>query len=148
MKRFLLAILLVCSAACAFSLDFGLLADQRFEASNTGIGYNPLFIPWFSLNTSQGLSLYLSGLLSMQYRKPNDSSDGSWGKPVLVPELSRFALGYRRAGFSTNSGPFVAVTGITNVPATVSTGIPPAQPSPAVPSSTVYGSLGFRVIHQ
>jgi len=104
MKKILLLILLFCAAAFVFSADFGLLVDQQFEANNTGIEYNPLFIPWFSWNGNNGLSLYFSGRLSMQYDKPNEGDTAGWGDPVLIPELARFALSYRNSGFFITTG--------------------------------------------
>ena len=103
MKRIALVFALIfLSAGIAFSADFGLLFDQKFEAwndeaKNTSYSYSPSFTPWFSWNGSQGLSLYFSGLVSMQYNNSDDGIDANdgWGEPVMVPELSRFSLSYR-----------------------------------------------------
>ncbi|MCL2066481.1 MAG: hypothetical protein FWG99_03340 [Treponema sp.] len=97
MKRILsAAVLLLCSAGIIFSFDFGLLADQRAEAENELFTYSSALTPWFSYNGGQGLTVYLSGLLSMDYKKYTDENSGDgWNNPVVLPELSRFAIGYR-----------------------------------------------------
>ena len=101
MKRILLPLLLFCTAVFAFSIDFGVLVDQQFEMNNTTADYNPILIPWFSWNTDNGVSLYLSGLLSLQYNK---FKDGSGSSLDLFPEFSRFSLSYRHAGFYAAAG--------------------------------------------
>jgi len=104
MIKILLSLVLFCAAVFAFSADAGLLADQQIEADNTRIEYSPVFIPWFSWYGNNGLSFYFSALLSMQYEKSFDGADDSWGNPFLIPELSRFALSYRRQGFFITAG--------------------------------------------
>jgi hypothetical protein len=99
MKRFLILVLLIFSTSLIFSLDFGLLHNQKIEAGD-GFIYNPDFTPWFSLNNKQGLSLYLSALLSL---KVDDTEN-----PVFIPELSHFALTYRFGnGMSVEAGRIV-----------------------------------------
>jgi hypothetical protein len=101
-RLFFAAVLLCCSAGLTFSFDFGLLLDQQFQTEQ-GIGaeaatfsYNPALSPWFSWAGDRGLSLYLSGVFSLEYHRTNDGRDDNdgWDKPVLVPEISRFALTY------------------------------------------------------
>ncbi|MDR1411690.1 MAG: hypothetical protein LBI91_05765 [Spirochaetaceae bacterium] len=98
MKKFLFALpALFLLPGLAFALDFGLLADQKFEAEGKVLFYNSSLAPWFSWTGDRGLSLYLSGALSFKYSHYDDgigSNDG-WAKPALLPELSRFALQYR-----------------------------------------------------
>jgi hypothetical protein len=103
MKRCaLLPALLLLSAGLAFPLDFGLLLDEKFEygkfegennttASTTG------FTPWFSWDGGEGLSLYFSGLFTLWYGSSDDgiSDNDGFGKPALLPELSRFSVSYR-----------------------------------------------------
>jgi hypothetical protein len=91
----------------AFSADFGILAEQKIEAENEVFSYLPGFTPWFSWNGGKGLSLYLSGLVSLKYNKfDGDMSDNSgWAEPALTPELLRFALSYRSSqGVSFEAG--------------------------------------------
>ncbi|MDR1352608.1 MAG: hypothetical protein LBK05_04920 [Treponema sp.] len=80
-----------------FSLDFGLLADQKFEAEDKALFYDPSLTPWFSWAGNGGLSLYFSGKLSFKYSYYDDGFDDNdgWTDPVVLPELSRFALQYR-----------------------------------------------------
>ena len=115
MKHLLLSVLLLCTAVFAFSVDFGLLADQQFEAGNTRFEYNPVFIPWISWNGNNGLSLYFSGLLSLKYNVSFDGVAGGWDSPVLVPELSRFSLSYQETGFYITAGriPYSDALGMT-----------------------------------
>jgi hypothetical protein len=110
------ALVFILSALCAsfaFSIDFGLLLDNNVEAENNYFSYTPAFIPWFSLTNEQGLSLYLSGIVSLKYNKYEDSSgvnDAKGGndglrEPVLLPELSRFSFAYRLGGrYSIEAG--------------------------------------------
>ncbi|MDR2619287.1 MAG: hypothetical protein LBC62_10495, partial [Treponema sp.] len=85
----------------AFSLDFGLLGEQKIEAEKGSFSYSPVFTPWFSWDSGRGLSLYLSGALSLTYRRYDNGAgsgggrSGGWEKPVILPELSRFAARYR-----------------------------------------------------
>jgi hypothetical protein len=104
MKRFLfLAVMIFFSAGSVFSFDFGLLIDQRVRAeraigaAGNSFSYTPGFTPWFSWDGGQGLSLYCSGIFSFEYNRYGDNRDGSegWNRPVLFPEISRFALRWR-----------------------------------------------------
>jgi hypothetical protein len=98
MKKFLTGLLVLCfSSSIAFSLDFGLLIDQKFELENEFLSYSPGLIPWLSWDGGSGLSFYLSGALSFKYKRYDDGIDNNdgWSDPALLPELSRFALSYR-----------------------------------------------------
>jgi len=98
MKRLLfLAVLLLFVASFCFSSDFGLLLNQKADADDTLFSYNPSFTPWFSWNGGKGLSVYLSGVFSLEYVNYYDKAVGGSGFtiPVLKPEISRFALNYR-----------------------------------------------------
>jgi hypothetical protein len=104
MKKFLLLpALLLCSAILIYSVDFGLLVDQKAEAGDdlgsgdVSFSYSPGFTPWFSWDGGQNLSLYFSGFFSMDYNHYDDNIDDNdgWKKPVLLPELSRFSVSYR-----------------------------------------------------
>jgi len=97
MKRLmLLPVLLFFVVGLAFSLDLGLLVDQKVEAENKLFTYSPSFTPWLSWNGGKGLSLYLSALLTLEYTNYTDNAGSSgWSKPVLVPELGLFAVKYR-----------------------------------------------------
>jgi len=97
MKRLaLLPLLLFFVIGLAFSLDFGLLTDQKIEVENNLFAYNPSFTPWFSWNGDKGLSVYLSGLLSLEYKKYfEDAGNNGLGKPPLVFEVALFAAKYR-----------------------------------------------------
>jgi len=89
-----------------FSFDFGLLLDQNVEAENKYFSYAPVFIPWFSWYDERGMSLYLSGVLSLKYNNyDNDiSDDDGLRKPYLLPELSRFSFTYSSAQSSIEAG--------------------------------------------
>ena len=100
-------ILLVFSAALIFSIDFGLLTEQKFEAEKKLLTYSPSFTPWLSWNGGEGLSVYLSGVLSLKYLNSDDgiSENDGWRKPVLLPELSHCAFTYRDSrNFSIEAG--------------------------------------------
>ncbi|MCL2443530.1 MAG: hypothetical protein FWD13_08740 [Treponema sp.] len=91
MKRLLVIfILLVFTAGFAYSIDFGLLADQKIEVEDSIFSYTAGFTPWFSWNNGKGMSLYLSGNLSLKY----DTGIG-WSKPALIFDLTRSAFNYR-----------------------------------------------------
>jgi len=99
MKRLPLLVLLLGMAGPAFSANFGLLVNQTVEhqtveAENDLFTYTPALTPWFSWNGDNGLSVYLSGLLSFRYSKYSDylADDNGW---LFIPELYRFALTWR-----------------------------------------------------
>jgi len=102
----LLPVLLFFAAGLAFSLDFGLLAEQKIEAKNKLFSFSPVFTPWFSWDGGgKGLSVYLSGILSFGYKNYADNpANSGWGKPALVPELSLFAVKYRYRRVSFEAG--------------------------------------------
>jgi hypothetical protein len=97
-------------ALCAgfvFSSDFGLLLDNNAEAEDKYSSYTSAFIPWFSQTNGQGMSAYLSGVVSLKYNKYDDGISDNDGlrKPVLLPELSRFSFAYRSGGrYSIEAG--------------------------------------------
>ena len=100
MKHFLLVLIfltLVCGSV--FSVDFGLLTDQRVETGNISFVSNSIFIPWFSYNIMEekSLSIYLSGLFSLKYQRAMSSYElyELGGELIFVPEISRFGLRYR-----------------------------------------------------
>jgi len=98
MKKTALAIILFALvASLAFSADFGLILEDNFEAENKYYSYTPSLYPWFSYNNGQGLSLFFSGLMSLKYNYYDDGISEGDGlrKPYLLPELSRFYVGYR-----------------------------------------------------
>ena len=98
MKRLLLLLILtVFITGITFSYDFGLLMDQRFEADNESFVYYPIFVPWFSWNGDNGMSIYLSGILSLKHKSSYGGAgeNDGWGYPVLLPEISRFCFMYR-----------------------------------------------------
>ena len=97
MKRLLFFhILFFLAIGLVFASDFGLLVDQKLEVENKLTIYSPSFTPWFSWNGGKGLSLYFSGLLSMEYYSFDENPGGNgWVTPVLRPEISRFSLNYR-----------------------------------------------------
>ena len=105
-KPALIPVLLTLCAAFAFPADFGLLLEQKAEAENKLFTYTPSFTPWFSWNGRNGLSFYLSGLLSMEYKYSDDGIDenNGWRQPVLGPELSIFSIGYRTKSFFFEAG--------------------------------------------
>ncbi|MDR2717873.1 MAG: hypothetical protein LBB89_07415, partial [Treponema sp.] len=93
-KLALVFIMFALSAAFVFSFDFGLLLDQNIEAENKYFSYTPAFIPWFSWDNGQGMSVYLSGMLSLKYNNYDDGISDNDGlrEPVVLPELSRFSF--------------------------------------------------------
>ena len=98
MKRIAsLSALFLLSASLAFSWDFGLWLDQRFEPENKLFVSKTGLAPWFSWDGGKGLSVYLSGFFSAQYNNSDDGYSGNDGfaKPELLPELTRFALSYQ-----------------------------------------------------
>jgi hypothetical protein len=121
MKR-LIALFLsgLCCAVCAFSLDFGLLLDQRLEfnrdalsalpsdSSSASLSYNSGAAPWLSVGISEKAQFYFAGNISFKY------AEDAWAKPLPLLELSRLELDYRpssrtlfkagRFGFSDSSG--------------------------------------------
>jgi hypothetical protein len=97
-KSALLLILFTLCAGFVFSFDFGLLVDQNTEAGNNYFSYTPEFIPWYVWNNGQGVSLYLSGIVSLKY-----DNDGL-RKPAILPELSRFSFSYRANQRSFEAG--------------------------------------------
>ena len=101
MKRTLIIfVLAVFISGFAYSIDFGLLADQKIEVENNIFTYTAGFTPWFSWNNGEGMSLYLSGNLSLKY----DTNNG-WSKPALIFDLTRSAFNYRiNQGMSLEAG--------------------------------------------
>jgi hypothetical protein len=96
-KTALVFIMFALCAGFVFSLDFGLLLDNNAEAENNYFSYTPAFIPWFSRDSEQGMSVYFSGIFSFKYNNYDDGISDNDGlrKPVLLPELSRFSFTYR-----------------------------------------------------
>ena len=96
--------LLLFAASAAFSLDFGFLFDQKFEAENELLTYTPSVNPWFSWNGDNGMSVYLSAIFPLKFSKYSDEFENSNGWK-FIPELSRFAFGYQnKQGFSLEAG--------------------------------------------
>jgi len=93
----LLPVLLLLSAALVFSVDYGLLISQDFEATNEETSYTPALTPWFSWSNGQGTSVYFSGIFSFNYYSYDSDLSGSngWVKPLLRPELSYCAVSHR-----------------------------------------------------
>ena len=107
MKRILLlSVLLLFAAGLAFSLDFGVLLDQKFDIDNKLFSYSPTLTPWFSWTGSNGLSVYLSANVWLEYIKYRSESAGDSGltKPVIKPEITRFALSYRNKNIFFEAG--------------------------------------------
>jgi len=96
-KLALTTALLIQFAGFCFSVDFGLLVEQKIEAENDIFTYTPGFGPWFSWNGEGGVSLYLSGLFQLPYHNYSGSNpnESGFGDPAFVPELTRSSLGYR-----------------------------------------------------
>jgi hypothetical protein len=93
----LVFILFALYAGFAFSLDLGLLLDNNIEAEDKYFSYSPAFIPWFSWDNGQNISVYLSGIVSLKYNKYDDgiNNNDDFRKPLLLPELSRFSFIWR-----------------------------------------------------
>ena len=118
MKRFAFVLcLLILTAGFAFSLDYGVLVEQQLVLQSENrddllLGYNPRVTPWFSWMGENGLSVYLSGLVNLQYTNlliTEEGKDGysGWGDPyvpVVTPELTRFCLTYNTSLFSVEAG--------------------------------------------
>ena len=108
MKRFIItAIFLFCALNSAFSADFGLLLNNKFEFEENKFTYNPGFTPWVSYTNGKGFSLYFSFLLSLKYAT-DYSGNGSWepqpSSSVFAPEIARFAVSYREQKFLLEAG--------------------------------------------
>jgi len=107
MKKTALAIIFFAlGAGIVFSVDFGLILENNFEAENKYYSYTPSLYPWFSYNNGQGLSLFFSGLMSLKYNNYDDGISDNDGlrKPYLLPELSRFYFVYRSGQRSFEAG--------------------------------------------
>jgi hypothetical protein len=106
MKRLLFIFLIMLfSAGFAFSADFGLLIDQKLEIEkleNDLLTYTPALRPWFSWNGGEGVSLYLSAVLSFEYKSIDNT--GGWHDPFLIPELGRCAFSWRNGTMSFDAG--------------------------------------------
>ena len=99
MKRFLiLFLLLFFTLNFAFSYDFGLIVDNQIEVIEDVFTYTPGITPWFSWNNGEGISVFLSALLSLKYiNYSGDLADADSGfvKPGLIAEIARFAFSYQ-----------------------------------------------------
>lgn len=108
MKRLLfLAVILLLCANILFSLDFGLLAEQKFEwEQEKTFTYSPLFTPWFSWEWNNGFAVYASLHFPLKYRiSDDDSNDYGWGTPGFKFEFSRTSLSYTgNPNFSVEAG--------------------------------------------
>jgi hypothetical protein len=69
--------------------------DFEGEGGNKSITSTTGLTPWLSWNNGSGLSRYFSGLVSLRYRNSDNGENDGFGKPALLPELSRFAVSYR-----------------------------------------------------
>jgi hypothetical protein len=100
-RRFLtLGALVLFFAGSAGALDYGLAVSQEAKVSTEnadgtgaaegtgepGFFYTPVLRPWASASLGEGLSLYLSGDISLEYEKT------AWRAPVVLPELNRTEL--------------------------------------------------------
>jgi len=97
-KRILLpSVLLLFSAALVFSVDYGLLVNQDFEATNEKSSYTPALTPWFSWSDGEGTSVYFSSIFSLNYYSYDSGLAGGsgWVKPLLRPELSYCVMSHR-----------------------------------------------------
>jgi len=101
-KLIFLFIILLLITNFVFSVDFGILMDQKIEADSDLFTYTPSLAPWFSW-TGNNLSLYFSGLLSFKYNY-NYTDGGLWREPLLLPEITRFAFSYGNRGFFIEAG--------------------------------------------
>jgi hypothetical protein len=123
-KRFLLFFcLLFFFAHLGFTLDFGLILDQSFEAEKFVEGktsrasYSSGFNPWFSWDGGREWSFYVSGILSFKHTWNNGgfTGAGGWKTPVPLLEFSRSFLRYRSGQrFLIEAGriPYTDSTGI------------------------------------
>jgi len=96
-KLFFLFIILLLITNFVFSVDFGILTDQKIEAESGLFSYTPSLAPWFSW-TGDNISLYFSGLLSFEY------INNGWREPLLLPEITRFSFSFRNRGFFIEAG--------------------------------------------
>jgi hypothetical protein len=113
MKRLLLLAVFLFLTGFVFSVDYGGAIEEKVEADDVVITNTIGLSPWFSWNANDDLSLYLSGILSINYNKYSDElSDYLYSGWVVVPELSLFMVNYRidegryieagRIGYSDN----------------------------------------------
>jgi hypothetical protein len=110
------------SAHRGFTLDFGLLPDQSFEAEEpvegaSLVSYTAGFNPWFSWDGGEGWSAYVSGRLSFEYTRYTGESAGTsgWKTPLPLMEFSRSFLRCRSGqNFLIEAGriPYTDSTGL------------------------------------
>jgi hypothetical protein len=114
----------LCRAVLAFSLDFGVLLDQRVEVAQDDLTYVGGAGPWLSAGISEKTQFYFSGNVSFKYANDgaengvNNGVNYEWIEPLPLLELSRLELDYRpvshallKAGrfvFSDSSGMIAA----------------------------------------
>jgi len=93
MKRLFYTLILFAHTVCfVFSYDFGVLSYQQAEAGHSGFSYNPVFVPWYSYNSEDGLQIYASMRLSFDIN--NFDNEMNEISPVFVPEILRFSASY------------------------------------------------------
>jgi hypothetical protein len=92
-------------ASSVFAFDFGGLLETAMEAESSYFWLTPGLTPWFSWDNGEGMSAYLSAMVSARYENYYDNGNDGFRKPALLPELTRFSFAYNRGGlYSAQAG--------------------------------------------
>jgi len=96
MRRLLPLLILLLCAGTVFSLDFGVLMEHEFEATDELVFYSPSFTPWLSWNINKDMSLYVSGIIFFEYYNyyANEYAESGWAKPEFRFDLARTAFSW------------------------------------------------------
>jgi hypothetical protein len=83
----------------AFSIDFGLVLGEEIEAENDYFKTDTSFTPWFSWKNDNGISVYVSGILSLRYEM-----FGGAGEFNFIPEVAYTAFKYQTQNITLEAG--------------------------------------------
>jgi hypothetical protein len=94
MKRLIILFILFPLIAClAFSIDYGAVLEQKIEVENEYFVSDTSLTPWFSWSFNKEMSVYISGIFTLQYEKY--SGDIESDTTTFIPELSYTAFKYQ-----------------------------------------------------
>jgi hypothetical protein len=92
-RSWLVCAMLALAAGRAMPFDFGAVLANTIEAENKYFSYSSALTPWLSWDGGNGLSAYLSGMVSIKYENFSGAG-GGLRKPAVLPELTRFYFSY------------------------------------------------------